>query len=133
MKTYTSWIVTILAVVAIIAGIVWYSVSVSGAPGKYDGFASCIAESKATFYGAFWCPHCQEQKAIFGASAKKLPYVECSTPDGRGQTKQCADAGIKGYPTWVFADGSQQSGKLSLLTLASSTQCTLVEDAPSAR
>lgn len=133
MKTNTSWIVTVLAVVVIIAGIAWYSVSVSGGPGKYDGFASCIAESKAKFFGAFWCPHCQSQKALFGKSAKKLPYVECSTPDGRGQTKECADAGIKGYPTWRFADGSEKGGEVSLVDLASSTKCALVEDAPAVK
>lgn len=32
----------------------------------------------AKMYGAFWCSHCQEQKAEFGAAAQKdLPYVEC--------------------------------------------------------
>jgi thiol-disulfide isomerase/thioredoxin len=133
MKKYTSWIVTVLAVVAIIGGISWYSASISNAPGKYDGFASCIAESKAKFFGAFWCSHCKTQKSLFGTSAKKLPYVECSLPNGKGQTKECADAGIKGYPTWVFADGSQKSGELSLSELASSTRCVLAEDAPAVK
>jgi thiol-disulfide isomerase/thioredoxin len=128
MKKYTSWIVTVVAVGAIIAGIAWYSVSVSGGSGKYDGFASCIAESKAVFYGAFWCPHCQSQKALFGKSAKNLPYVECSTPDGQGQTAECKAAGIQSYPTWRFADGTEKNGELSLATLASSTACVLVED-----
>ena len=32
----------------------------------------------AKMYGAFWCSHCQEQKAEFGAAAQAdLPYVEC--------------------------------------------------------
>ncbi|MFA6158401.1 MAG: thioredoxin domain-containing protein [Candidatus Paceibacterota bacterium] len=130
MKTYTSWIVTVLAVVLIIGGISWYSMRVSGGPGKYDTFASCIAESKAKFFGAFWCPHCQTQKALFGKSAKKLPYIECSTPDGQGQTPECVAAGIKSYPTWVFADGSQKTGEIPLVDLASSTRCVLAEDVP---
>src|ERR1700685_2890359 len=28
----------------------------------YDALAKCIAETSTTFYGAFWCPHCAEQK-----------------------------------------------------------------------
>ncbi len=115
---------TVLAVAVVIAGIVWYS----NRPGKYDTFASCIAESKAQFFGAFWCPHCISQKTLFGKSAKNLPYVECSTPNGQGQTKACADAKIQGYPTWQFADGSRKSGELSLVELASSTSCVLKED-----
>src|SRR3989338_10659897 len=74
-------------------------------PGEYDAFAQCLGEKGAKFYGAFWCPHCQEQKALFGRSKNKLPYIECSTPDGEGQLAVCKEAGIKGYPTWVFKDG----------------------------
>ena len=32
------------------------------------GLAERVADSGAVFYGASWCPHCQEQKAMFGAS-----------------------------------------------------------------
>ena len=41
-----------------------------------------LSKTGAKMYGAFWCPHCQQQKAIFGASANRLPYVECS-PNGQ--------------------------------------------------
>src|SRR5687767_6111588 len=41
------------------------------------GLAERLDDSGAIFYGASWCPHCQEQKAMFGASADRLPYVEC--------------------------------------------------------
>ena len=42
-----------------------------------DLFAQCLASKKITMYGAVWCPHCQKQKAEFGASFKYVPYVEC--------------------------------------------------------
>jgi thiol-disulfide isomerase/thioredoxin len=95
------------------------------APSKYDGLATCIKDSGTTFYGAFWCPHCQAQKALFGTAEKLLPYVECSTPDGSGQTQVCKDAGVTGYPTWVFKDGSRLSGEVSLADLAQKTSCVL--------
>ncbi len=121
---YGSWIFTILAVAAIVVGIFIYS----NKPGQYDTFAMCVANSGTKFYGAFWCPHCQAQKALFGASAKKLPYVECSTPNGQGQTQACIDKDIKSYPTWEFADGTRHTGEISMEDLASSTACALIQD-----
>lgn len=93
--------------------------------GVYDGFAQCLKDKGAIFYGAFWCPHCQATKKLFGASQKLLPYVECSTPDGNNQLQICIDKGIKQYPTWVFADGSQLTGERTFAELAEKTSCEL--------
>ncbi len=92
---------------------------------NYDAFATCLKDKGAVFYGAFWCPHCQSEKKLFGASEKLLPYVECSTPDGNGQTQICKDKNIQGYPTWIFADGTQLNGEIPLATLAEKTSCVL--------
>ena len=91
---------------------------------KLDAFATCLGQKGATFYGAFWCPHCQAQKALFGASVDKLPYVECSNPD-QTQNKTCNDKQISSYPTWQFADGSRLTGEIPLDQLAQKTGCTL--------
>jgi len=93
--------------------------------GKYDAFATCLKDKGAIFYGAYWCPHCNNQKEMFGTSKTLLPYVECSTPDGKDQTQICKDKQITGYPTWIFADGSKLSGEVPLATLAQKTSCTL--------
>jgi len=99
------------------------------APGKYDGFAQCLKDSGAVFYGAFWCPHCQAQKKLFGTSQKFLPYVECSTPDGKGQTPFCTEKNISNYPTWELKDGTripvENSAGVTLETLAAKTSCVL--------
>jgi thiol-disulfide isomerase/thioredoxin len=110
--------------VVIIAGI-FFLISTNSKPGKLDEFAQCLKDKGAVFYGAFWCPHCQNQKAMFGKSARFLPYIECSTPDGRGQLKICKDKNIEGYPTWEFADGSRESGEVSLSHLSEKTACQL--------
>lgn len=94
-------------------------------PGRYDELALCLKEKGAVFYGAFWCSHCNDQKKLFGSSAKMLPYVECSTANGQGQTQICKEKNIEGYPTWIFADGSILSGQLPLATLAEKTSCSL--------
>jgi hypothetical protein len=117
----------ILIGVIVLAGIVYIIVAPPRATaGKYDAFATCIAQSGATFYGAFWCSHCQQQKAMFGSSAHLLPYVECSTPDGQSQIQVCKDKGIVEYPTWQFAtDATTTPGVLQLSDLAQKTGCAL--------
>ena len=93
----------------------------------YDTFAQCITDAGAKFYGAYWCSHCKEQKELF-KNSKKLPYIECSTTDGQGQTKECLDAGITGYPTWIFADGSQGNGKQTFEALSERTGCVAPQE-----
>ena len=98
----------------------------SAAPNKLDSFAKCLKDNGAIMYGAFWCPHCQRTKAMFGSAAKYLPYVECSTPDGQGQTQICKDKGITSYPTWVFANSTTTlSGEHTLTELSQASKCPL--------
>jgi hypothetical protein len=92
--------------------------------GMYDSFAQCIAHTSTTFYGAWWCPHCQAQKTEFGDAAKYLPYVECANPD-TSENQICIDLGIQHYPTWYFPDGSSSTGVEPLAALAKETSCAL--------
>lgn len=82
--------------------------------------AEHLAEEDVLFYGASWCPHCQEQKRLFGASAERLPYIECSlggSPNSP-QSAACRAAGVRSYPTWVFDDHATVGRVLSLAELA---------------
>jgi len=115
----------VIAVVGFVVAVVVAVIYINTRPGQLDSFAQCLKDKGAVFYGAFWCPHCQNQKAMFGNSARKLPYVECSLPSGNGQTQVCIDKKIEGYPTWEFADGSRLTGEISLPTLAEKTGCSL--------
>lgn len=119
-------IIVLVAVVAII-GIGFYLYRTNNTQGKLDGFAKCLADNGAVFYGAFWCAHCQNQKKMFGRSEKLLSYVECSTPSGREQLQVCKDKEIEGYPTWEFTDGTREVGEVALAKLAEKTKCTLPE------
>lgn len=118
------WIAILIIVVLALGA----SMLVKTGPGNLDEFAQCLDEQGAQFYGAFWCPHCQAQKRLFGRSAELLPYVECSTPDGNNQLQVCIDAGVEQYPTWEFADGSRLTGERSLEELAAKTNCPLPDD-----
>ena len=117
--------VIVLLVLGAITTFMFQSATKPVGPGKYDTFATCLKDKGAIFYGAFWCPHCQAEKKLFGTSEKLLPYVECSTPDGNAQTQICKDKKIDSYPTWVFADGTTSQGETSLDTLAEKTSCVL--------
>lgn len=78
---------------------------------KYDLLAKCLTEKGVKMYGAFWCGHCQNQKKAFGSSFQYINYQEC-TIDGKQNSfaQVCQDAGIEGYPTWIFPQGSEQIG-----------------------
>ena len=82
------------------------------------GLAEHLSKIDAKFYGASWCPHCADQKEMFGSSVKRLPYVECS-PGGQGtpQAQVCTKAGVESYPTWTI-NGIRYTGTQSLENLA---------------
>ena len=119
----TTYLVLLL-IVATIAGVTGFAVYSLNQPGKYDEFAACLGEQGAVFYGANWCQFCTQQKAMFGRSARNLPYVECSNPD-RSMTAACEAENINSYPTWKFANGNVVTGLQSLEALAAETGCVL--------
>ncbi len=118
--------ILVLAIIVLAAMGIFKSDEKKALEADIIGFAECLKDEGATFYGAFWCPHCQNQKRMFGKKASDaLPYVECSTPDGQNQTEVCKEAGVESYPTWTFADGSRESGELSIQKLAEKTSCPI--------
>ena len=123
-KKISSIIIWILVLAVLGYGIYWV-LGYERTPGELDAFARCLDDKGALFYGAFWCPHCQTQKQAFGKSENLLPYVECSTPDGRGQVQRCKNDGIDSYPTWIFADGEKRTGEMTLTFLSEKTGCQL--------
>ena len=94
--------------------------------GEYDAFAQCLTDKGVAMYGAWWCPHCQNQKKLFSASFSKIKYIECAQPgNSNAQTQECINAKINGYPTWVFADASRIEGEASFNALGNKTGCSL--------
>jgi uncharacterized membrane protein len=80
-----------------------------------------LAKVGAKEYGAYWCPHCYEQKQLFGKPAyKELNYVECSTDGKNAQPQVCKEAGVKYFPSWQI-NGELTSGVKTLEELADLT------------
>ncbi len=87
----------------------------------------------AKMYGAYWCPHCHDQKELFGKEAAAIfNYVECA-PDGQNsQTEVCQTAAPKieeqtkqpfAFPTWEI-NGRYYRGIRSLEELATASGYT---------
>ncbi|TAL48514.1 hypothetical protein EPN87_00365 [archaeon] len=110
--------VLILAVVVIAAYGVY--VFMSPSTGKYDALAQCLTEKGFVMYGAYWCPHCANQKAMFGSSFKYINSVECDPNGNNPQPQLCKEKDITGYPTWIYNDqkleGEQSVESLSILS-----------------
>jgi glutaredoxin len=92
---------------------------------KLDTFAKCLTEKKATMYGVAWCPHCADQKDLFGPSFQYVTYVDCAIPGTKKETDQCKALNIKHTPTWIFADGTRLEGTIQLDKLSQQTGCKL--------
>lgn len=120
---------TFILIVVIVAAILFLLFGLSywqgNSESKLNDFAKCLKDKGVIFYGAFWCPHCQNMKSLFGSASQYLPYIECSTPDSNGQLPVCKDAKIESYPTWEFKDGSRQLGEVTLQQLSDKSGCPL--------
>ncbi len=92
-------------------------------PENLDDFAKCLTEKGVALYGASWCPHCSNQKEMFGDSLQYIKYVECADSENpQIQTPECISAKIAGYPTWII-NGKQYTGEQTLSELAKLTGC----------
>lgn len=129
-------IVIILVWIAIGIAIIWVggAIALKGrmnkpnnspvATGTLDAFAQCLSNTGVKMYGASWCPHCQNQKKLFGDSFSRINYVECADPaNPNKQTQACTDADVTGYPTWLFADGQRIEGEATFEKLAEKSGC----------
>ncbi len=80
--------------------------------------AEHLSASGAVMYSAYWCPHCHEQKELFGKEASaRLKVIECAADGQNSQKALCDQKRIEGFPTWEI-NGQLDSGVKSLDTLA---------------
>lgn len=109
--------------VIFILGYIIFKPKVSNNFYNLEEFAKCLTNKGAVMYGAYWCPHCKEQKKMFGSAFQYIKYVECTE-----KVQECLNKNIKGYPTWIFKDGSRLEGEQSLEVLSEKTGCELKEN-----
>jgi len=109
--------------VLVFGGLIAFAVFRQVAPSVNDALAQCLTDKGVKMYGAWYCPHCAAQKEAFGTAFHKVTYVECADTNTKAELQVCKDAGITGYPTWVFPDGTRLEGERRLTELASTSDC----------
>jgi uncharacterized membrane protein/glutaredoxin len=101
-------------------GIGWEIQSTSG-PAEIE-LAKHLTQKGVKMYSAYWCPHCFEQKQLFGQQAwTAVTNVECA-PDAKKnpQPAACTQAGVKSFPTWSI-NGKLEPGVKKLAKLGELT------------
>jgi hypothetical protein len=91
---------------------------------KETGLAKCLTAGGAKFFGAYWCPHCAEQKKLLGDTLSLITYVECDAKGTNPNPEACKAAGIQGYPTWKMAGKQDLTGSQSFTQLAAWSGCS---------
>tara|TARA_A100001035_G_scaffold158003_1_gene124983 strand:+ start:186 stop:1121 length:936 start_codon:yes stop_codon:yes gene_type:complete len=95
-------------------------ITTSSSPQKIK-FAQFLRENNVVMYSAYWCPHCHDQKQLFGKGAvEKLKIVECAKDGKDNQYELCQTKGISGFPSWEI-NGEILSGTRDLNDLATRT------------
>ena len=126
----------LVSVAVLLAGLIWSSSvdpstkqisnNVQGIPPTVIAISSPekiklaehLTKEGAVMYNAYWCPHCHDQKEMFGKeAAEKLNLVECAKDGFNNKRELCEAKGITGFPSWEI-NGSIDSGVKSLKELA---------------
>jgi glutaredoxin len=125
-KKGPSWLWILIAAGVLVAAWASYDYSSYRHASTLDGFAKCLTEKGFRMYGAWWCPHCADQKSLFGRAFQHVSYTECGIEgQTHGENEQCKQAGIKHFPTWQFPDGSREEGVFTPSELSQKSGCKL--------
>ncbi len=130
----------LISLVILLGGLIWISavdpqrpktvLSKEGIPPKVINksntskvsLARHLKSSGAIMYSAYWCPHCHDQKEMFGAeAASELMIIECATDGEDSKYELCQAKGIDGYPSWEI-NGIIESGVRPLEELANASR-----------
>ena len=126
----------IMSIAVLLAGLIWSSAvdpstkdvssNIQGMPPAVIAISSPekiklaehLTNEGAVMYNAYWCPHCHDQKEMFGKEASsKLNLVECAKDGFNNKRELCESKGITGFPSWEI-NGSIDSGVKTLRELA---------------
>jgi hypothetical protein len=127
-KSYSrkdAWRDVLLCGLIVTAVIVAYFIGRHRRVGHLNAFAQCLSARQIKMYGAYWCPHCADQKEVFGSAFQYVAYVECGIKGSRAEAPECLQAGVKRFPTWQFVDGERKEGTMQLKALSEKSGCSL--------
>ena len=85
-------------------------------PETTDEVAKCIGKN-SVLYVQLGCPHCEEQKEIFGDNIKYINTIDCFF-----EREICSNEKITSIPTWKI-NGKFYTGVKSIEQLKETTGC----------
>jgi hypothetical protein len=105
-----------LITILIILGIISLTIFIKIKPQEItsEEIAKCIGEN-SKLYNQIGCPHCENQKNIFGENIKYLNIILCDN-----DWEQCSQ--ITGTPSWEI-NGEMYTGTKSIEELKKLTNC----------
>jgi len=99
------------------------SADVPAASVQPEQLAKCLTAKGVRMYGAYWCPHCADQKKLFADAFQYIKYTECAAGGPNADPAACDKAGVESYPTWTIPGGKTISGTQPLADLAKWANC----------
>ncbi len=91
-------------------------------------FAKFLNKQGIVMYSAYWCPHCHDQKELFGKeAAKELNIIECARDGKNNQFELCQEKEIEGFPSWEI-NNQIYSGTRELKELGELTNYPYISD-----
>ena len=97
-------------------GVGWTITTTSGE--SEIALARHLKQIGAKEYIAWWCPHCHEQKQLFGKEAyREINAIECDRSGKNPRPDLCSAAKVESFPSWEI-NGQLHSGVQSLDELA---------------
>jgi len=74
-----------------------------------EKLAQHLSSNGVILYGAYWDQKTEEQKKLFGDSARLVDYVECDQAGTDPNPDECVAQNITVYPTWVYQEKQYQN------------------------
>ena len=103
-------------------GVGW-PITTSSGPAEI-ALARHLKQIGAKEYIAWWCPHCHEQKQLFGKEAySEIDHIECAEGGKNARPDLCKSANVQSFPTWEIK-GKSYAGVQSLEDLAQNSGYT---------
>lgn len=97
-------------------GVGWPITTTSGE--SEIALARHLTQIGAREFAAWWCPHCYQQKQLFGQQANaEINRIECAEDGQNARPDLCQAAGINSFPTWEI-NGQLYPGLRTLDELA---------------
>ena len=89
---------------------------------KKLNLAKCLSDKGAQLFTVYWCPHCNDQKDMFGSHISYIDVLECDADGENPRVAECQAASITNIPTWII-NGQKYVGAQSLNKLAELSGC----------